>query len=253
MDLVHPLPGVPLGAFSGLWSGLSRFGARQIDKLRAQGPVLAALGAFFVLTLGAAPFARLLDREPLRDAPSTIWGDWESIPEAVSEEQAAIYAAARGKLRLRLPGVEKPRKRPGKPARRWREPDQREVDALLAEAARIHDVPPDLLRAVAEQESRFRHRSRSSAGAIGIMQLMPATARHLGVDPYDPRQNVMGGGAYLAAMLTAFDGDVRLALAAYNAGPAAVRRFGGVPPYAETRAYVTAILARTEGAVPAGF
>ncbi len=228
------------------FSGLSLFGRRCDAALRAHWPVLVGLGGFLVLTLGAAPPARLPGPDAPGSAPSVLLVQWESIPEAVSEEQAIIYAAARGKLRLRHADFEKPRKRVGKPARRWREPALHEVHALLAEAARVHDLPPRLLHAVAERESRFRHRSRSRAGAIGIMQLMPATARQLGVDPYDPRQNVMGGGAYLAAMLDAFDGDVRLALAAYNAGPAAVRRFGGVPPYAETQAYVRAILARTD-------
>lgn len=225
--------------------------ARGVGLL-ARWPVFAGLGGFLVLTLGAAPPPRLPDHVPMAafaGASGLQQLDLSAIPEAVSEEQAAIWAAARGKLRLRLADHDAPRKRVAKPGRRWHEPHLHEVHALLAEAARIHDLPPGLLLAVAEQESRFRHRSRSRAGAIGIMQLMPATARHLGVDPYDPRQNVMGGSAYLAAMLAAFDGDVRLALAAYNAGPAAVRRFGGVPPYAETRAYVRAILARTEGAV----
>lgn len=113
---------------------------------------------------------------------------------------------------------------------------------LLDDAARRHGLPPALLRAVAWQESRGRTTAISRKGALGVMQLMPATAAALGVDPFDPHQNVRGGALYLRRQLDRF-GSVPLALAAYNAGPAAVARFGGVPPYRETRAYVASILA----------
>lgn len=106
------------------------------------------------------------------------------------------------------------------------------------------EVSPSLLEAVAWTESRFNTRAVSPKGAQGVMQLMPGTARMLGVDAADPAQNIQGGAAYLKSMLRAFDGDVVLALAAYNAGPGAVRRYGGVPPYAETQAYVERVLTR---------
>ena len=112
------------------------------------------------------------------------------------------------------------------------------------EAASKYGVDPALVLAVAWQESRFRDVARSHKGAIGVMQLMPATASMMGVDPYDPRQNIHGGVAYLRAMLTQFDGDVRLALAAYNAGPGAVMRYRGIPPFRETQIYVKAIADR---------
>ena len=112
------------------------------------------------------------------------------------------------------------------------------------EAANKYGVDPALVLAVAWQESRFRDVARSHKGAIGIMQLMPETASMMGVDPYDPRQNIHGGVAYLRAMLNQFDGDVRLALAAYNSGPAAVLRYRGVPPFRETQIYVKAIADR---------
>jgi soluble lytic murein transglycosylase-like protein len=115
------------------------------------------------------------------------------------------------------------------------------ADALNAAGARV-EVSPLLLEAVAWAESRFDTRARSSAGAIGVMQLMPGTAAQLGVDPNDPEANVHGGARYLRQMLVMFDGDLERALAAYNAGPAAVRRYNGVPPYKETRAYVAAVL-----------
>ena len=100
-------------------------------------------------------------------------------------------------------------------------------------------------------ESRFDARAVSHAGAVGLMQLMPDTARELKVDPADPAQNARGGAAYLRGLLEMFDNDVELALAAYNAGPGAVRRHGGVPPYAETRAYVDAVMGYLAGAAEA--
>ncbi|MGH1451594.1 MAG: lytic transglycosylase domain-containing protein [Paracoccaceae bacterium] len=106
-----------------------------------------------------------------------------------------------------------------------------------------------LYRANIEVESAYRQEAVSSAGAVGLGQLMPATARDLGVDPRDPLQNLDGSARYLAMMLERF-GDPRLALAAYNAGPDAVRRHGGIPPYRETQnhvARVMAVVARLEG------
>jgi Transglycosylase SLT domain len=114
----------------------------------------------------------------------------------------------------------------------------------LNEAATRFGVDPALVRAVAWQESRFRSDAVSPKGAIGIMQLMPDTARELGVNPHDPRQNIHGGVAYLSSLLTRFGGDTRLALAAYNAGPAAVAQYRGIPPFRETQNYVKSISAR---------
>ena len=111
------------------------------------------------------------------------------------------------------------------------------------EAARRHGIPEDLFLRLVQQESGWNPTARSHKGAMGLAQLMPATARRLGVDPGDPHQNLDGGARYLALQYRAFN-DWRLALAAYNAGPEAVRKHGGVPPYRETRGYVTAILGR---------
>ena len=118
------------------------------------------------------------------------------------------------------------------------------VSRQIFAAASEFSIDPKLVEAVAWRESRFRQSARSPRGATGVMQLMPGTARDLGVDAHDMAQNVRGGALYLRQMLGQFGGDVRLALAAYNAGPGAVRKHGGVPPYAETQAYVTAILGR---------
>jgi hypothetical protein len=110
-------------------------------------------------------------------------------------------------------------------------------------AARKHRVPEDLFLRLVRTESGFRPTAMSSKGAIGLAQLMPFTARQLGVNPHDPNQNLDGGARYLSQQYRRF-GDWRLALAAYNAGPEAVERYRGVPPYAETQNYVRAILGR---------
>ena len=117
------------------------------------------------------------------------------------------------------------------------------LESVLNKAAARFGLRPELLRAVAQAESGFNPRAVSSAGAQGIMQLMPATAKALGVrDPFDPVENIFAGAAYLRSLLDRFGGNEALALAAYNAGPGAVRRFGGIPPYAETQAYVNRVL-----------
>lgn len=125
-----------------------------------------------------------------------------------------------------------------------RAPTQPDVTRAIRAAALYHGISPDLIEAVAWQESRFRQTATSSVGAVGVMQLMPGTARDLGVDRHDLTQNVYGGVAYLRQMLLRYGGDLTLALAAYNAGPGAVDRHRGVPPFAETQAYVAAILSR---------
>ena len=115
-------------------------------------------------------------------------------------------------------------------------------DRLIVREALRHGVSPALVKAVVKAESNFHPEAISSQGALGLMQLMPDTADSLGVsDPFRPEENVWGGTRYLRAMLDRYR-DVRYALAAYNAGPSAVDRFGGVPPYPETREYVDRVL-----------
>jgi soluble lytic murein transglycosylase-like protein len=114
----------------------------------------------------------------------------------------------------------------------------------FAAAARRYGLSETLVTAVAWTESRFRQGAVSPAGALGVMQLMPDTARDMQVaNPLDPVQNIHGGTRYLRMMLDRFNNNLELALAAYNAGPRAVQRYGGVPPYAETRNYVRKIMA----------
>ena len=122
-----------------------------------------------------------------------------------------------------------------------------EVAQAIAESAQRHAVSAPLAEAVAWQESHFHQQAVSPKGALGVMQLMPATARTLGVNAADLKSNVDGGVIYLGQMLKRFEGDLPRALAAYNAGPEAVTRYGGVPPYAETQSYVRAILNRLGG------
>lgn len=117
-----------------------------------------------------------------------------------------------------------------------------EVSDAISRAAERRRLSARLIEAVAWQESRLNPKAVSPKGAMGVMQLRPGTAAALGVDPSDLRGNVEGGAAYLSQLLDEFDGDIALTLAAYNAGPEAVRRYGGVPPYPETRAYVAAVL-----------
>nr|WP_294168455.1 lytic transglycosylase domain-containing protein [uncultured Sphingomonas sp.] len=116
--------------------------------------------------------------------------------------------------------------------------------AAVEQLAAAHHISPVLLEALVWQESRWRAGARSTAGAIGLAQLMPGTARDLGVNPQDPNANLAGGARYLRQQLDRFGGDVELALAAYNAGPGRVQRARGIPRIRETQAYVRAIVDR---------
>ena len=115
-------------------------------------------------------------------------------------------------------------------------------EELIKEAADLHKLDPALIRAVMRTESAFNPAAVSPVGAMGLMQLMPALAEEMGVaDPFEPRDNIMGGAKYLRQLLDAHEGNIRLTLASYNAGPGNVRRYRGVPPFKETRNYVRKI------------
>jgi hypothetical protein len=118
-------------------------------------------------------------------------------------------------------------------------------DSYIRAAAQRYQLPESLLRAVIHTESNYYSQAVSRAGAVGLMQLMPKTAKALGVrDAFDPGQSVHGGARYLRLLANRYDGDMVLVLAAYNAGAGNVERYGGVPPFAETRAYVRSVLRR---------
>ena len=164
---------------------------------------------------------------------------------ATTPGQAAVFEVAQDGVMVRIDTLLVP-----KPAENasMSKHDQsaraRFFQPVVAQASARYDLSPALVDAIARAESRYNPDAVSPANALGIMQLMPATARALGVDRRDPTANIRGGTAYLRLLLDRFDGDVIRTIAAYNAGPGAVLRAGGVPNYPETRAYVAAVLGR---------
>ncbi len=182
---------------------------------------------------------------------------------ALSERAAAeIYMQRDGRGRLHFTnapaggGYTRYTPRPGKAPlyrltrRRDTERDRqrrRAFDAIIADAAERHSIDPALVKAVIRTESDFFADARSPKGALGLMQLMPATARKHSVDRvFDPRDNIEGGTRHLRLLLDQYNGNVRLALAAYNAGGGAVSRHGGIPPYRETIEYLQRVLSFRE-------
>lgn len=122
------------------------------------------------------------------------------------------------------------------------------IQSYIEEAAAKERLEPSLLRAIIKVESNFNHRAVSHVGARGLMQIMPATAEGIGrvkaLDHTNPRANVLAGASYIRTMINQFQGNLELAIAAYNAGPTAVTKYNGIPPYRETKSYVTKVLAQ---------
>ena len=127
-----------------------------------------------------------------------------------------------------------------------------DLDPLIAHHSEAQNLDPKLVRAVIQTESGYNRKALSNKGAMGLMQLMPATASLLNVrNPFDADENLRGGTAYLRSLIDRFAGSLELAVAAYNAGPGAVQKHGGIPPYQETRDYVRRVLSLYRGAAPA--
>lgn len=189
--------------------------------------------------IGLAGLTVMLVSVPPADAQIYSWRDADGTrvlsDRPPSPEADAITVAVAGTDHIRATRVVTSGDAPAR------------YDMLIRHHAMQHGVRPDLIRAVIQVESGFDPDARSPVGAMGLMQLMPKTARELGVtDPFNPNQNVGGGVAYLRQLLDRYEGNETLALAAYNAGPGAVRRYGNtVPPYPETRGYLQKVGAET--------
>jgi soluble lytic murein transglycosylase-like protein len=163
-------------------------------------------------------------------------------PECVLSAQMVVRILPRSRPAATAPSAAPEQPKRPVTAKLAANPKRHEVERLVRELAPTYALSPELVLAVIEVESNYDAGARSPKQAQGLMQLIPATAKRFGVsDPWDPHQNVRGGMAYLRWLLDHFDGDLRLALAGYNAGEEAVRRHGGVPPYSETQNYVRRI------------
>lgn len=202
---------------------------------------LALLTALFALALFVAPGGGQADvyRCEAKDGSLTFTNVRESgmkcvrIMSEAPRQKAGVSSRPRATV-----------SRPSAAESASRDPDRRRrYDAHIKEAAQLYQLPSAYIRAVVRVESDFVHTAVSRAGAQGLMQLMPATARSMGVtDSFDPRQNILGGSRYLRVLANRFDGDLVLTTAAYNAGGGAVQRYGGVPPFNETQRYVKRVL-----------
>lgn len=174
---------------------------------------------------GVEQVASWLGTAPLQPAPAAappLAEDISSMDESEPGERQAIFPNPQRRCAPLLAG---------------------DLDPILADVTRRHGLSSHLLKAVIESESAFYPCAKSPKGAAGLMQLMPDTARTFGVDdPLDPMDNIEAGARYLKYLLARYDNNITLALAAYNAGPAMVDRFGAIPPYKETRAYVTTVI-----------
>jgi soluble lytic murein transglycosylase-like protein len=188
--------------------------------------------------IGVALAAGVLSGGPALASGLQLGGGDRSRMEVFREQARVLDGRAAGQYSL----SERLRPARGQPAiPAWSGAYRGPYLELARAAARSHDIPEDLFLRLVQRESAWNSAAVSTAGALGLAQLMPDTALLLGVDPADPDQNLRGGARYLRMMFDRF-GNWRLALAAYNAGPEAVARHGDIPPYAETQAYVLAIL-----------
>ena len=201
-----------------------------------------------LLALTAAGGARATGRHPLYQ-----WTDKDGVTHVDENppSEAELNAAGRPRLKPQPPQPEgkqakgkQAKSKQAKPRDWWERSNDAPPDEI-DKAAKHYNIPAELIRAVIAVESAGNAAALSNKGAVGLMQLMPSTAGRMYVkDPVDPRQNIQGGTRYLRTLANQYNGDLVLVLAAYNAGPEAVRKHNGVPPYAETRDYVRKVLAK---------
>ncbi len=173
---------------------------------------------------------RLFHGAGVSEVPASSIVDFEQIEDVAVPEQPAVSL---------VPSAPQPVKQPSNDPR-----------ILVREAALRAGLPPQFVASVANVESAMRPGAVSPKGAIGVMQLMPATAKSLGADPHDMQQNIDAGARLLRDLLLKYDGDVVKALSAYNAGPGAVARYQGLPPYDETRRYVNKVIGAYQASAP---
>ena len=192
--------------------------------------------SFACLLLGASGSARA---DIYRCKRSDGTQHYTNIREPGRRCQLVVRSSKKSKARTSSNGksTKSTNSTPKDPAR------YRRYDGLIGEAATLYQLPEHFIRAVMRVESDFNPTVVSRAGAMGLMQLMPTTARSMGVaDPFDARQNILGGARYLRILANRFKGDLVLTVAAYNAGEGAVEKYSGIPPYKETQRYVRRVL-----------
>ncbi len=201
--------------------------AEVLKSSESQQTNKTGFGSFVTKTPSAEVKARIFETGAEQEVPSSKFGKFGALTGIKNKFNALKISNSE----TEIPEVSK-------------NAPKAQILSMIDKVAQKHGVDEKLVRALVRQESGFNPNATSHCGAMGLMQLMPATAKSLGVtDAYNPVQNVEGGVKYLKSMLNKYNGNVILALAAYNAGPGAVDKYGTVPPYGETQNYVKSILA----------